>query len=274
MPKILYFICMALVEGQIMSDRKSITIYIAGTMLQMLLVCIIIAVLRMYHIAYSPIWNTVFLIIGGTSSALWGIVVSILSKRVYSVRTVIKDFFNLKQSVAHYALVLVFIAIIFAPPAIVGGFNEGIKWYTFFLLFALAIIFGGIEEIGWRYTFQPLVEKKCPFEIACIITFVCWGAWHYMYFYITDTLQQTNHIPFLFGLLGNCFILGTIYRKSKSLWLCVLYHCLLNVFSQTILAGSLPIVFATNSICILCCIALVRIENRKLKPNHIKSKTT
>lgn len=172
---------------------------------------------------------------------------------------------KLKQNIADYAFVLIFAAIIFAPALISDGWVEDLKWYSFFLLFAQAVIFGGIEEIGWRYTFQPMLEKKLPFEIACIITFVCWGTWHYMYFFVTDTLPAINHVSFLVGLLGSCFILGTIYRKSKSLWLCVLYHCLLNVFSQTISAGSLPIVFATNGVCILGCIAFVRLEKKPIK---------
>ena len=253
-----------------MSTGKLIKIYIAGTMLQMFLSCTIIAALRMHQITYSPIWNIAFLVIGGTSSALWGIIVSVLSIKDKTALIIIKDFFKLKQNIAHYALPLVFILIIFTPPLVTYGFNEGFKWYTFFFLFALAIIFGGIEEIGWRYTFQPLVEKKLPFEIACIITFICWGAWHYMYFYLTGTLQAVNHLSFCIGLLGSCFILGTIYRKSKSLWLCVLYHCLLNVFSQTVQAGSLPMVFITNGVCILICIVLVRSEDKKLKFNPVK----
>lgn len=253
-----------------MSNSKFIKMYVAGTMLQIFIICIIISLLKMYNVTYSPLWSIVFLIIGGTSSSLWGIIVSVKSKNVKSIWTVAQDFFKLKQNITYYALVLIFAAAIFVPALMTGGFIENLKWYSFFPLFAQSIIFGGIEEIGWRYTFQPLVEKKLPFEIACIITFVCWGAWHYMYFYITDTLQAINHISFLFGLLGSCFILGTIYRLSRSLWLCVFYHCLLNVFSQTILAGSLPIGFAANIVCILGCIALVRLDNNKSKLNPVK----
>lgn len=255
-----------------MSTGKRIAIYILGTMLQMLLCCTIMMVLRIQQISYSPIWNIVFLIIGGSSSALWGIIVSVLTVDDKSVWSIAKDFFNLKQNASNYALTLVFLFIIFTPSVLANGFIEGTKWYTFFFLFAQAIIFGGIEEIGWRYTFQPLVEKKLSFEIACIITFICWGTWHYMYFYLTDTLQTINHLSFCIGLLGSCFILGTIYRRSKSLWLCVFYHCMLNVFSQTIQTSSLPIVLITNGICILGCIILVQVENKKVKLNAITDK--
>lgn len=46
----------------------------------------------------------------------------------------------------------------------------------------LFLAFGGIEEIGWRYTFQPLLEESIPYEVASLVTFLCWGTWHYMYF--------------------------------------------------------------------------------------------
>lgn len=121
-----------------------------------------------------------------------------------------------------------------------------------------AIVFGGIEEIGWRYTFQPLREKRLPYEIASIITFVSWGLWHYMYFYVSDSLEEIQHISFLFGLLTSCFVLGAIYRVSNSLWLCVLYHCLFNTFSQTLVASEISWSWISNILCIMIAIVIGR----------------
>ncbi|MEF2565339.1 MAG: CPBP family intramembrane glutamate endopeptidase, partial [Streptococcus salivarius] len=39
-------------------------------------------------------------------------------------------------------------------------------------------------------------------------------------------------LPFLLGLLSNCFILSAIYTKTGSLWLCVMTHALVNALSQ------------------------------------------
>jgi len=94
--------------------------------------------------------------------------------------------------------------------------------------------------------------------MACICTFGSWSLWHYMYFYLTNSLSMINHVSFLVGLLGSCFILGAIYKISKSLWLCVLYHCILNVLSQTLIANSLKMVIICNSICIILSILIVR----------------
>ena len=41
-----------------------------------------------------------------------------------------------------------------------GGMLQVKNWYTPVILVVKAILFGGIEEIGWRYTFQPIIEEQ------------------------------------------------------------------------------------------------------------------
>ena len=237
--------------------------YLIGTIAQMAAVCLIIAVLQASHIPYPAPLNILFLVIGGTSSAVWGIIVSLKSKRAGSLLKILADFFGFQQPVVQYGMVFAFLAILFAPQLFLGHLSDGVKWYSFFILFLQSIVFGGIEEIGWRYTFQPILEKKVPFAVATIITFFAWGFWHYMYFYMTNSLQYIQHVPFLVGLLGSSFILGALYKISGSLWLCVLFHCLLNVFAQTLLVNNLIAVLVCNMLCIALATALARIKKRK-----------
>jgi membrane protease YdiL (CAAX protease family) len=192
------------------------------------------------------------------SSALWGIIVSLKFKLRKSLAEILKDFFNLRKSPWGYLAVIGFIILIYGVQIFRGRVNENVYWYTYFILLLQAIVFGGIEEIGWRYTWQPLIEEKHSFAVACTATFASWALWHYMYFYITDSLFGIDHLSFLIGLLGSCFILGAIYKISKSLWLCVFYHCLLNVLSQTLQpVGLLPTVVC-NSIAIMISILVVK----------------
>ena len=151
-------------------------------------------------------------------------------------------------------MVLLFIMILFGASLFTGNVQEGVMWYTFPSCFVIALLFGGIEEIGWRYTFQPMLEKRIPYEIASVLTFLSWGLWHYMYFYITDSIAGMQHVSFLFGLLVSCFVLGAIYRITHSLWLCVLYHCLVNTFSQTLASGG----YASGLLCIVAAVMIVR----------------
>ena len=89
-----------------------------------------------------------------------------------------------------------------------------------------ALLFGGIEEIGWRYFFQPTLEERIPYLSATLITFLAWSIWHLFYFYIDGSLAVIQLFPFLVGLLTNCFILSALYHKTQNLWLCVIDSCL------------------------------------------------
>lgn len=191
------------------------------------------------------------------STALWGIIVSIKFNKK-SVFNIFTDFFNFKKSVKSYLLVFGFIILLFGPQFAQNQINDNVYWYTFVILFLQSIIFGGIEEIGWRYTWQPIIEKKYSFVISCITTFFSWSLWHYMYFYITDSITSINHPTFLIGLLGSCFILGAIYKISQNLWLCVLYHCLLNMFSQTFEPSGLISTINCNGLAIVLSLVLVK----------------
>ncbi len=232
--------------------------YIIGTISQIGVVCFIVAILRINNIQYDSKLNLIFLAIGGLSSATWGTIISKKSQRIKSYKEVLKDFFSIKQPLKCYALVLIYLFIIFGQVIVLGKINDGVQWYTFIILFVQSILFGGIEEIGWRYTYQPLLEKRVSFQEASIITWLSWGTWHYMYFYFTNTLGNINHISFIVSLLASCFILGSIYRVTKSLWLCVMYHALLNVFSQTMGASTFVYTVATTFLCIGISIFLVR----------------
>lgn len=123
-----------------------------------------------------------------------------------------------------------------------------------FVLFVKAILFGGIEEIGWRYTFQPIIEQQHNYVFSTCVTFVFWGIWHFLYFYIEGSIQFVQVGSFLLGLLINCFILSALYYKTKSLWICVMTHALINTLSQISVGGNLMV----SMICkvIIICIAI------------------
>ena len=131
--------------------------------------------------------------------------------------------------------------------------NEN-DWYIAVVLFVKAILFGGIEEIGWRYTFQPIIEQQHNYVFSTCVTFVFWGIWHFLYFYIEGSIQFVQVGSFLLGLLINCFILSALYYKTKSLWICVMTHALINTLSQISVGGNLMV----SMICkvIIICIAI------------------
>ena len=185
---------------------EELRIFWFPAMLQIIIVALIAFVLRNKGIiiGYESVTGVALIVLAGVSTALWGIVYQCKYNH-QSFAEIIKDFFNVRQSILSYVLVIMFLLILFGGTILSKGFHVRSMWIPI-LLFLKAIAFGGIEEIGWRYTFQPAMERIVTYIPAVFITFICWGIWHILFFYIDGSLKNANLPFFLLGLLTNCFI--------------------------------------------------------------------
>lgn len=162
-----------------MSRKKAIFLYLLGTLGQIWIISIIVFVLR--HLGMVVDYRTPMGIlaigIGGVSSALWGTIIAVKYKK-YSTKKILKDFFTIKQNRGSYLFVIVFLFLDFCYVAFDGelAFNT---WYIPIILFLKAILFGGIEEVGWRYVFQPIMMERHSYISSTLFTFVPWGIWHF-----------------------------------------------------------------------------------------------
>lgn len=215
-----------------MSRKQAQSMYLLGTFGQVLGVSLLVWFLRAggVKVDFTSPMGIITIIVGGLSSALWGSLASI-SYHQSSFKQVLKDFFQVKDSLANYCLVLVFLLLDFFP-FILGGKITTQSLVLPVVLFFKALLFGGIEEIGWRYFFQPTLEEKIPYLSATVITFLAWSSWHLFYFYIDGSLAVIQLLTFLVGLLTNSFILSALYQKTQNLWICVMTHALINALSQ------------------------------------------
>lgn len=215
-----------------MNRKQALSFYLAGTLGQILLVSLLVWLLRAgeVRVDYGTPVGLFTLMLGGLSSAIWGGYVSIRYHHS-SFKQLVRDFFQVKQAPLNYLLVLIFIGLDFLPLVLSGKMIIP-TWYLPIILFVKALVFGGIEEIGWRYFFQPTLQEKLTYIVSTLCTFVAWSLWHLLYFYIDGSLAMVNLLPFLLGLFSNCFILSAIYTKTRSLWLCVMTHALINALSQ------------------------------------------
>ena len=215
-----------------MNRKQALSFYLAGTLGQIFLVSLLVWLLRAgeVRVDYGTPIGLFTLMLGGLSSAIWGGYVSIRYHHS-SFKQLVRDFFQVKQAPLNYLLVLIFIGLDFLPLVLSGKMIIP-TWYLPIILFVKALVFGGIEEIGWRYFFQPTLQEKLTYLVSTLCTFVAWSLWHLLYFYIDGSLARIHLLPFLLGLFGNCFILSAIYTKTRSLWLCVMTHALINALSQ------------------------------------------
>lgn len=254
-----------------MKTNKGIMYFGFGTILQIGIVCTIITTLKHYQIEYGSIVKLIFLALGGLSSAIWGCIIAKKIGRVKSYKHILIDFFSIKQPYKYYVITFGFLLIVYGKQILFGEFQNNANWYTFCLFFIISILNGGVEEIGWRYTFQPMLEKKMSFINASIITFASWGIWHYIFFFSFGFPKDLPYFKFLVGLLSLSFVLASIYYVSNSLWLCVMYHALTNALFGAINPPSFIQTIITTIIVIILSIFLVRIKERKNLLNKLET---
>ncbi len=198
---------------------------------------------------------------GGISSALWGCIYQI-KQNGRSGHEIAADFFRVKAPPKGYLLAATFITLDFLG-AFFGGTLTAESPLTLLRLFLMALAMGGIEELAWRYTFQPFLEKKMPYFAAALVTFVCWGIWHFLFFYLDGSLSVIEPLSFLTGLLTLSFMLSAIYFLTENLWLCVMTHALVNTFAQTVSGGSRTAEIAGRIAIIAAAVTLCEVKRRK-----------
>lgn len=104
--------------------------------------------------------------------------------------------------------------------------NPQMPWFAApIVLLSATIVGGGNEELGWRGILQPELEKKLPYPIATLITGCIWMAWHIPLWFVVGTSQQGMNFGLycIYGLILS-FWLATIYKKTKSVFCCVVFH--------------------------------------------------
>lgn len=117
--------------------------------------------------------------------------------------------------------------------AIIFGTPTGAPWYLMFAAWPLMIIGGGVEEIGWRGFLQPALETKFPFPIATTRVAVIVYLWHLPLWF----LPSSNHygdspIGFAIMIFVWAFIGAAIYKATKSVFSCVVYHAFINTIGS------------------------------------------
>ncbi|MEZ7743550.1 CPBP family intramembrane metalloprotease [Gemella sanguinis] len=244
---------------------NALKLYLLGTLGQIALVCIVVFFLRQSGttVDYTTTNGIVAIIAGGISSAQWGTIVAIKYKKI-DFKTVMSDFFRVKQSYKNYLLAIFFLSLNFLYVLFDGNVTITL-WYIPIIMFVKHIAFGGLEEIGWRYLFQPLLQERLSYIISTVLTFIAWGTWHFLFFYIDGSLAQVSVISFLVGLLTNSFLLSALYNITNNLWICAMTHSLINVCSQIFEGENTYVSYLCKVIVIVLAIIL---SNRAIERNN------
>ena len=114
--------------------------------------------------------------------------------------------------------------------AVLFGTPNGSPWYMFPLGFLIMIPFVGIaEETGWRGVLQPELDKRMPYPFSVLLTAAVWFVWHFPVF-IDPTSNHYGDSVVGFGITIFiwAFALAAIYRSTRSVIACALYHAFID----------------------------------------------
>lgn len=177
----------------------------------------------------------VLYILGGSSPTIMAFVVVHAFYNGDDKKAFYRSLVDFKQPFFYYAfalltpvllgMIFLLIASLFGNPA----FAQVSSPLQFLVFFFPAILFGGLEEVGWRGILQKrLSQKFSPLPLAIIIG-VIWGAWHLPMFLIPD-LGNTpaGYLPFVLQGIVLSLFLTYLYAKTASIPLVVFCHAAIN----------------------------------------------
>lgn len=107
---------------------------------------------------------------------------------------------------------------------------------TYIMIAAVAVSFFGSyiaffgEEYGWRYFFQPLLQKRFGKKAGVLFLGVVWGLWHLpinIFYYSPDTWVISVLLQIITCVSFSIFF-GYGYMKTENIWVPVVMHYINN----------------------------------------------
>lgn len=118
------------------------------------------------------------------------------------------------------------LSIYWLLPMLVIGIVAYFSLGTFPLVAVFSVLmYGLLEEIGWRGFLQPLLSPLPKFVVILIVTLL-WFVWH-----LNFELTSSNIIFFFILLLGS-WAMGLVTEKTNSLLAVAAFHSLNNFFRE------------------------------------------
>lgn len=210
-------------------------------------------------------WLYVPYVLGGLSPTIASYLSLKRNNKVANMKEWLKNVFDFRHSIFSYLMVVMMAILFILPQCLISGYEKGAPIYAILVMIPAMMFGGGLEEAGWRYILQPELEKRYSFTTSTTIVSIIWWFWHLPLFFIQGVTQYgQNFLAFGISVLGLSFALASIRKNTGSVWLCVLFHSMINslwgiyVFHNNIW-GSIT----TTIIAIICSCALIRINGKK-----------
>jgi membrane protease YdiL (CAAX protease family) len=109
------------------------------------------------------------------------------------------------------------------------------------LTLLIGVVFGALEEPGWRGYAQEALQRRLPVVVAGLVTGVFWAAWHLPLFFIAGTYQAELGVgtaafwAFHLAIVVGCPVYAWLYNAAGRVTLAaVLYHALSNLVRELV----------------------------------------
>ena len=136
--------------------------------------------------------------------------------------------------------------------SLLNGSPNGSPWYMLPLGWLIMIPFVGIaEETGWRGFLQPALEERMRFPFSTLLTSAIWYVWHLdLWLDPTSNHYGDSLIGFGITILIWSFALAALYKATKSVIACAVYHSFMDaigaVYDWNLLFDTFPGTVSTN----------------------------
>ncbi len=210
-------------------------------------------------------WLYVPYAVGGWSPTIASYLSLKRNNKVANIKEWLKNVFDFRHSILSYLMVVMMAMLFVLPPCLIAGYEKGAPLYAILVMIPMMMLGGGLEEAGWRYILQPELEKKFSFTISTVIVSVIWWLWHLPLFYIQGVSQYgQNYFAFGISVLGLSFALASIRKNTGSVWLCVLFHSMINALMGIFVVNHNIWENITATILLMACsYALLEINGRR-----------
>ena len=173
--------------------------------------------------------------LGGSSPTIMAFVVVLLYYNEEERGSFYHSLVNFKQPVSFYLFALltpIVLGLTFLLVAMAFGnplFEQLQSPLQYFVSFFPAILFGGLEEVGWRGILQKQFNKQIHPLVLAVMIGLIWGIWHLPMFFIPG-LNHSSYafIPFILQGIVFSLFLTFLHAKTKSIPLVVLFHTSIN----------------------------------------------
>lgn len=222
-------------------SKESVAIWYALTAL--LATLIVGKVILWFFPDRSSIGASLLFILMNLIPMITALCFSIVLGETKSLGEFFKKVFLQKESLLSWFLAL-FIPVIYYGISflIMNVRYTGNSLLAFFLYFPWTFLYGGLEEVGWRWFLQEHLSFSKHFMTKMMVLSLVWFLWHIPIYQLPwITAGSSNYLIFYLMILGNTFLFGALKEYSKGAVPCILAHMLIDSLAVLMLVqSSLP----------------------------------